>query len=147
MCRYAALKYLIDILNNNGDENRLKGIAGQLSAKENNFEQCISFWYIALAFCLHGNNENAEKYLLQSQKLLIEKNKQDADKTLWDAILHTNPINNQIITQKVGSLKVFTDSLVGKTIKVEVDKFCTECGYSNMELKPFCPECGSNLKS
>ena len=106
----------------------------------------ISYWYIALAYSLKDDKLNAKEYFIKAQTLLKEKSEKDSNKSYWDAILKTNPINKEIIAQDEKSIKVFTDSLKQETIKVEISKFCNECGYSNVSLQPFCPECGNKLK-
>ena len=83
---------------------------------------------------------------MKSQNLLKEKSKRDSDESYYDILLNSNPINKQINTQSADSFKEFADSLISKSEKIEVSKFCGECGYSNVEMKPFCPECGNKLK-
>ena len=66
--------------------------------------------------------------------------------SLYYVLLNSNPINKQINHQNADSFKEFTDSLIEKSEKIEISKFCGECGYANSDLKPFCPECGNKLK-
>ena len=144
--RYVSINYLINTLKNKSDKDTGLGIIQQLSYEERDVDHYLSFWYLALAFTVLGEKNNAKKNLLQSQKLLKERSEQDSDKKNRKVILYTNPINKQIIDIDVDSLKDYTDLLIKEYDTVKVSKFCPDCGYSNIDLKSLCPECSNNLK-
>ena len=143
LLRAAALRIFILALN---DKEITEAYKERIKNDEVEIRDYFSYWYIALAYSLKDDELNAKEYLIKAQNLLKEKGEKDSNKSYWDAILNTNPINKQIIVQDEKSVKEFTDSLKKETVKVEISKFCTECGYSNVSLQPFCPECGNKLK-
>mgnify|MGYP006105524529 FL=1 len=143
LLRAAALRIFILALN---DKEITEAYKERIKNDEVEIRYYFSYWYIALAYSLKDDELNAKEYLIKAQNLLKEKGEKDSNKSYWDTILNTNPINKHIIAQDEKSVKEFTDSLKKETVKVEISKFCTECGYSNVSLQPFCPECGNKLK-
>ena len=80
---------------NKFDEERIETIKNDQS----NVHNYMSFWYITLTYSLINDETNSKEYLILCQSLLKEKSEKDSDKSYWEAILNTNPINKQIITQ------------------------------------------------
>ena len=104
------------------------------------------WWYLTLSFSILGEHKTSNRCLKESKKILSGKVAIITDKSHRDGFINDNIIHQQIMNLNGETLKDLTDSFKIQSIFIEMSKFCSECGYANIDKKLFCPECGCDLK-
>ena len=120
----------------------LKNIKGSTNKKDSHF----MWWYLTLSFSILGEHKTSNRCLKESKKILSGKVTKITDKSHRDGFINDNIIHQQIMNLNGETLKDLTDSFKTQPVFIEMSKFCSECGYANIDKKLFCPECGYDLK-
>ena len=61
-------------------------------------------------------------------------------------VINNNILHHQIINLNDKSLIDLTDSFKRQSDSGGISKFCSECGYANIDMKLICPECSFDLQ-